>query len=460
MACEESVRREIGDYFKFDVPNAFWARKNRKGWDGKISLMKANGLLYRGLKFRLKAFLEEYGYEYDDLTDNDLQEVDLNFLQEFVEELDLPFDPYDYQFEAIRHTIRHGQSLLISPTSSGKTFIAYLIARFFDVKTLITVPRTSLVYQLYEEFVKFGWDKDDVNLIGDGMPRAYDKGLVISTWQSVWDQEPEVFENFGLMIADEAHEYKAKALKTMMEKTVTIPHKVGMTGSLNDTLTHEMQLEGFFGPKRIVKKLKELMDENRVAQTEIRCLELVYPADFAKSIKKYSYHEEMEALENFEPRMDFVEKLVSNLKPNTIVLFNKVEHGKKIYERLKSVKGFKVFYIDGTVKGDKRYKIQEYTEKHNNVIIVASYGTFSTGISIDNLHNLVLATTTKSSIRLKQSIGRILRLSKGNRSAYVYDLADNVKSGRRVNFAWRHFEKRLQIYVAEKHRFRMKKVTL
>jgi superfamily II DNA or RNA helicase len=57
---------------------------------------------------------------------------------------------------------------------------------------------------------------------------------------------------------------------------------------------------------------------------------------------------------------------------------------------------------------------------------VASYKTFSTGINIKNLHNIIFGSPSKSKIRVFQSIGRVLRKSDNKDVALLYDVADDV----------------------------------
>ena len=73
----------------------------------------------------------------------------------------------------------------------------------------------------------------------------------------------------------------------------------------------------------------------------------------------------------------------------------------------------KVFFVHGGVDAEERELVREITEQENNAIIVASYGTFSTGINIKNLHNVIFASPSKSRVRNLQSIGRVLRKGKG-----------------------------------------------
>ena len=82
-------------------------------------------------------------------------------------------------------------------------------------------------------------------------------------------------------------------------------------------------------------------------------------------------------------------------------------------------------------------------KKERSAIIVASYGTFSTGINIRNLHNIVFSSPSKSRIRVLQSIGRGTSSTKN--STVVFDIADDLSHGHWTNFTYNHFQERINI---------------
>jgi len=147
--------------------------------------------------------------------------------------------------------------------------------------------------------------------------------------------------------------------------------------------------------------------------------------------------------------------LALNLKGNSLILFTYVEkHGKILFESLTSQNNTrKIFFIHGGVEAEDREAVRHITEKENDAIIVASYGTFSTGVNIRNLHNIIFASPTKSRIRSLQSIGRGLRLGDNKDTAVLYDIADDLRYGPYTNFTLKHYEERVKIYSEEKFVF-------
>ena len=151
-------------------------------------------------------------------------------------------------------------------------------------------------------------------------------------------------------------------------------------------------------------------------------------------------------------RNRFIRNLAISMKTNTLVLYQMVEkHGQVLYDMIKEKAGDrKVFFIHGGVDTEDREEVRHIMEKENDAIVVASYGTFSTGINIRNLHNIIFASPSKSRVRNLQSIGRSLRQSSGKEQATLYDVADDLRYKKHMNFTLRHFVERVKIYNEEK----------
>jgi superfamily II DNA or RNA helicase len=124
------------------------------------------------------------------------------------------------------------------------------------------------------------------------------------------------------------------------------------------------------------------------------------------------------------------------------------------------VKERKVFFVDGDVETEIREEIRKIMETENDAIVVASFGTFSTGTNIRNLHNIIFASPSKSRVRNLQSIGRGLRQSDGKEMATLYDIADDLRHKKRMNFTLQHFVERVKIYNEEKFPFKIYNIGL
>lgn len=467
--CERSLAQELSDHFTFFVPGyQFTPQYKSRVWDGKIRLANLKTFtIYTGLLPYIQKFCEDRNYKIkiDDritLTENlSLKEAD-----DFIKTLNVPFERHDYQLLSFVNLIRSRKGLLLSPTSSGKSFILYLIIRYIQQtckKGLLIVPRTSLVEQMFSDFRSYGWDSEEnCHRQYAGRDKFTDKFLTITTWQSIYTLPPEYFEQFDFVLGDEAHDFKAKSLTTIMTSLVNTKYRIGCTGTLDGTQTHKLVLEGLFGPVQRYTTTKELMEKNQVAELIIKCLVLKYPDATAKLVKGMDYQSELEYIVMNTARNNFIKNLVLSLKGNSLVLFQLVEkHGKILYPLIKEAAGDRhVFFVYGGTDVEQREQIRSITEKESDAIIVASYGTFSTGINIRNLHNVIFASPSKSRIRNLQSIGRGLRLGDNKTEATLFDIADDFRIGKFTNFTLKHFTERVKIYEEEKFNYKFYNIEL
>jgi len=431
-----------------------------KYWDGKIRLYNTmTGLTYAGLVQNISKFAKSRNYEVE--VDPDLihtYQITDDLVNSFLEYCKLKITPRDYQIEAFRHAVSKNRAVFLSPTASGKSLIIYLITRYYNEKTLIVVPTTSLVSQLATDFAEYGFDSGSkVHSIYAGQDKQTDKPITISTWQSIFKMHRTWFDQFKLVIGDEAHQFKAKSLTSIMEKLYECPYRFGFTGTLDGSLTNETTLEGLFGPVEKVTTTSKLMEQGHVAELKIKNLILQYTPEIRKQCKDYDYQTEIDFLVRYEPRNRFITNLASSLKGNSLVLYQFVDkHGKVLYDMIsKKNTDRKIFYIHGGVDAEDREEVRAIVEKENDAIIVASYGTFSTGINIRNLHNVVFASPTKSRIRTLQSIGRGLRTTEGKNNVTIYDIADDLKYKTHTNFTLQHLVERLEIYNSENFNYKI-----
>jgi len=473
IMCEKHFARELSEYFTFFVPGyQFVPAYRNKIWDGKIRLfILLNQTIYLGLLPYVEVFCKERGYtiSYEDPRPDIEDEFSVYHAKKFIDTLNIPFEVRDYQIEAFIHAMQKRRTLLISPTASGKSLIIYLLVRqlidYQGLKGLIIVPTTSLVEQLFKDFEDYGWDSDNhVHRIYQGKDKVTDKPLTISTWQSLYQMPKEYFEKFDYIFGDEAHLFKSQSLTKILTSCTNTKYRVGLTGTLDDSKTHKLVLEGLFGQSKKVITTKELMDNKQVSDFEIKCLVLKHDEELCKSMIEYTYQEELGYLIMNENRNRFIKNLAVSLKENTLILYQMVEkHGQILYNMIcetEKLGNRKVFFVHGGTTTEDREKLREIVEKENDAIIVASYGTFSTGVNIRNLHNIIFASPSKSRVRNLQSIGRGLRNSEGKTKATLYDIADDLTYKKHMNFTLRHFVERVKIYKGEQFSFKIYKIGL
>ena len=465
---EEYVHRELADYFTFEVPEAKFLKRNPryKYWDGTIRLYSpATGDLYHGLMKHVQTWADEKQYivEYEkndwygDIED-DNKFVSPAGVKHFMDKIS-NIKPRDYQYKAVYEAIKYNRKLLLSPTGSGKSLMIYAIVRYYAAtakKILIVVPTTSLVEQMVNDFVSYGWNADDfIHKIYSGKDKVTDKNIIISTWQSIYKFPKRYFDDIDCVIGDEAHLFKSKSLTGIMTKLHNAKYRFGFTGTLDGSKTHKWVLEGLFGECERVTKTDDLIKEGYLSKFRIKVLLCKHaPQHFE------SYHDEMEYLVEHKGRNNLIKNLVNDLDGNTLVLFNYVEkHGTPLYELINNIidPERKLFFVHGGTEVEDREEVRQITETESNAIIVASYGTFSTGINIKRLHNIVFASPSKSRIRNLQSIGRVLRKGEGKDIATLYDIADDIGG---QNYTLRHLNERVNIYNDENFKYEVIKVNL
>jgi len=477
---DPSIEQELVDFFTYEYPGArFTPQYRARLWDGKVRLYDAvRKTLYVGLVSYVQEFAERNHYEiqYVNPTDFVQNSIVYSDIERWVETLNPQsrneaITVRDYQCDAIHKAIASDRVLLLSPTASGKSLIIYSILRWHlenNRKCIIIVPTTSLVEQLYTDFEDYssanGWEtKVHCQKLYSGFTKDFTKDVLVTTWQSVYLQPKSWFKQFDVIFGDEAHQFKAKSLTGVMEKMDTVKYRIGTTGTLDNKKIHKLVLEGVFGPIHRVTTTKALMDSGRLSTLNIMCVILKYNEEIRKGRKNNTYQEEMDWLVSCEPRNKFIRNLAVNSKGNTLVLFQYVEkHGKVLYELIKNKvhDKRKVFFVYGGTETTDREAIRHITEGESDAIIIASFGTFSTGINIPSLENVIFASPSKSKIRNLQSIGRGLRLKEGKTSCNLFDLADDLHWKSWKNHTLNHAAERYKTYAEEQFKTKIVEVDL
>ena len=370
--------------------------------------------------------------------------------------------PRGYQIKGVYDALRHNRKLLISPTASGKSLMIYSLVRYFENKNkniLIVVPTTSLVEQMHKDFQDYGWDADAYcHKIYSGREKITDQPVVITTWQSIYKLEKSFFERFDVVIGDEAHLFKSKSLVGIMTKLLDCKYRFGFTGTLDGTQTHKWVLEGLFGPSYKIISTDDLMTKGYLSKLNIKILTLKHPPQ-----KFEKYEDEIQYLIGHNQRNNFIKNLALDQKGNTLVLYSRVEaHGALLFELINKYKKEtrRCFFVHGGVDTEDRELVRSITEQEEDAIIIASYGTFSTGINIKRLHNVIFASPSKSRVRNLQSIGRVLRKGDNKVKATLFDIADDITYNSSKNYTLNHLMERVKIYNEENFNYEILTIPL
>jgi superfamily II DNA or RNA helicase len=464
---EQSVLHDIYTSFKFEEPNFF--RRPGVHWDGITRLFnKAKRTLPYGLLFDLLELCKKRGwkYELDPLFKEDLVNVSKEEIADWVKELDIcdekgnSIEVYDYQLEAIYLSIRFKRITLLAATNAGKSLILYCLIRYYlmhdDAKVILVVPTIALVNQMYSDFNNYStsnkWSvSDNVHTISGGKSKTSDKPVYISTFQSICKQDPEYFDEVTDILVDEAHKSSSKSIKDICDNAVNARTKIGMTGTLRPDNIHPMMVKSRLGFVKRIVTVKELQDSGRATKTKIVRVMLRYSEEYKKRIFRADYQEEIDFIVRCEARNNIIKNFAKNTKNNTLLLFRlKDKHLVELYNQLIEEDKTKTYFMyTGDTTPEEKEAIKKHVEINNNVVILGTEGSISTGISIRNLHNFGFCHPLKSSIIVLQSIGRMLRLHKDKDLAVIFDFCDDLSTKSWTNSALRHSEERVEYYKSE-----------
>lgn len=478
--CDLGILYELEPLFTFDVPGAKFSPKFKmKVWDGKIRLLSVyKRQLYVGLHDVLCKKIGDLGYSVESNVEDIDSQVTPEKLFAYVQELKLHTQGKvlsfrDYQYSAIHVALKHKRQTILSPTASGKSAIIYTIARWLleeDMRVLIIVPTTQLVYQMIGDFQDYshynGWDAEkNCHAIMAGKEKTSAKVIYISTWQSLQKDKvsSDWINQFGCVVVDECHQAKATEIGKLLEKATEVKYRLGFTGSLDNSKTNASVIQGLFGPVTKVTSTRELIDAGHLSDINIKCLVLKYSKESASLVKHMDYQKEIDFLVSHDKRNKFITNLAMSLKGNTLILYTLVEkHGDVLYELLKNKVGDrKLCYVHGGVDAEDRDEVRSIMETSDDAITLASVGTFSTGVNIRRLHNIIFASPTKSVIRVLQSLGRGLRKADDKDIVNVYDISDMIhKTKTKQNYTYTHLIERLRIYTSQQFDYKIIEVPI
>lgn len=407
------------------------------------------------------------------------------------------FYPYEHQIEAAYKILVNRYCRIEVATSGGKSLIYSLVIFFLmhkygnDKKFLLIVPSISLVGQFYDDLVDYneGFHKEAINKtelrmyeIMSDKPRRYngegEPNIVISTFQSLANDEvfkQEFFDQFFCVTADEAHRVKSVTLKKSMEKTKGIAkYRFGMSGTYpKDETTDILDIESVTGPGVIKVRADHLMKKDLVSGLIIKTICLNHnDIPFAHKIKTIKKHNPRKALElekkyiqDSDGRIDFICKnIIGNIDKNALLLFHNIDHGVKLKEYAEFLyPDMEIHYIDGGVKNKDREEIKtrmKIHEKGKPKLLIATYGTLSTGVSVNALFYLIFADSFKSDVVIRQSIGRGLRKHKDKDKVMVFDITDIFDLKSKTGMLFNHSKARKNIYDEQNYEYTEKTINL
>lgn len=496
VECKEThMEIELSDRFKFKNKGVEFDPRVKKGhWDGFIRLYnRTHKRIYLGLFAEVMKFAKKHDYtvkvdpkiiNFSPIEKEEIETIINEFIRPHAK--GEPIVPYDYQLNSIHYALNMNRTISLAATSAGKSLIIYILIRMYQMmeelegKTIfIVVPSVMLVEQLYADFEDYSnyegtqWRPlTFVQKVSGKYGKFINKPIVITTWQSLKNIPVGHVIDAGAIIVDEVHTVAGPVLSKLMESAVNCPIRHGLTGTLSDMESSILAAEGLLGPSKVIVTAKENIDAGRATPVDVHLVMIDYDEQ-----TKFDYHQdqlsiskddgatakyqaEINFINQLQCRRDFILNLARTCKGNTIVLFDRVEsYGLPLYEACKAVHE-NTFLIVGDVDGKEREEIRKLLEEIDGAIVFATDKIMSTGVSIKNLHNIVLASSSKAKIKLLQTLGRLMRLHKSKKKANFYDLVDKLDFNGKANFVLLHVEERLRHYKKEQYKVKFVRINL
>ena len=395
---------------------------------------------------------------------------------------DKPLRPY--QIETAWKIIRYRYSISEVATSAGKTLICFLILAYLKhrgwvKKFLMIVPTTNLVFQGNDDFEEYGLNKikgSKIQQIGGGSKLKEDRDIIIGTFQSLVKKEKEFFDGVDAVFVDECHHTNSNSIKKIVSHCMSARWRFGLTGTLTKKGTADyLTIQQFLGPLVVEIPPSFLFENNYATPVNIKIVVMDWLEDEYKEklsdLKLNDNNVEGNNVYNIErklviesrKRLNYIVDFISKTSKNSLVLFQSVkeEYGKQIYNLIREKNSDKeVFYVDGDTSEALREEYKKRMASGGNKILVATYGTFSTGISINNLHNIFLVESYKSEVLIKQSLGRGMRKMKDKEKVNIIDFVDNFSTRRYKSYLMKHSEVRIEIYRKERFEYKIYNVKL
>jgi superfamily II DNA or RNA helicase len=458
---------ELKEMLSFYAPNYKYHPQFKAGfWNGKIPFFNIKeNLLPIGLLPYFIDYCEQFKYPFVfnfDRTEEFGSDITEDRFNSFVDAIFPPdgnIYPRYYQQEAIYKVLTNKRGVLQLATSSGKSLIQYSIIRYLlamNENILLVVPSISLVEQMFSDFESYGWTeaKEHCNLIYAGKSFDPNKKVTISTWQSIYNKSPEFFKKFTGLVIDEVHLAAGKSISTICSNCKNAAFRVGLTGTMPKDDASIATIVGYLGPVLYKLGAKELIDLGVISQIEIKNIIAKYPEKMC--IQRMDYATEQKDIFEYANR---TKKIMAKLVPiirgqNTLLLVQRIEHLKEVRDHIvDNYQDFKVYTISGETKPEERERIRKIIDTEDNVILVATYQTLSTGVSIKKLHHIIFFASYKSEVKVLQSIGRGLRMHTSKDKMILWDVVDDMRyrnNGKAIkNYSYNHWEKYRLAYYEE-----------
>ncbi|MGL4453538.1 MAG: DEAD/DEAH box helicase family protein [Sarcina sp.] len=483
--------------FSKKVDNWHVIKKKRPNWNGIVSFVNSSYQIPIGLWKEFLKMCKEHNITLS--FDSEVNFYDKDFNKDgFDEWVDNYFNhdesviqPYSYQKEGAYRALKYRRCTEEISTSGGKTLISYMIFQYlFSTKAikklLYIVPSKGLIKQAEDDFYDYisksghkpDWtsqciyseERDTSSLRGN---------IIFGTYQSLCKKDPEFFNEVDAIICDECHHAISASIRKVIADCVNSKYTIGLSGTLPKVDSCDsFTISAYIGPTVYTLTSDELITNGKATPVEVVCYDMDYlPTDFKEKLfelrtNKMATSEgtknlniEKQIMREHKGRLQFVCNEVIKAEKTSLVLFADIltGYGMRIYNYLREHDITKTyFYMDGGTDNAKREYIKAQMESRDDIIVIASIGTFSEGISVKNIHNIYLTEGGKSEVITAQILGRGMRLLANKELVVLHDFADNYVYGnnlyKRNNYLYKHALERREIYKERKFPHTIKQV--
>lgn len=354
----------------------------------------------------------------------------------------------DYQKQSIEFFLKKGYGIIEMPTGSGKSLIIYGIINNLNISNvLLIVPTIQLVKQMKKDMINYGENSNNISQFS-GFSKKYIKNKIVITNRQYLLKHIDEITDIDMIIVDEAHGLNPNSkitnqIKEWIKDKTKI--RVGLTGSIPEDLETKYKMIGLLGPILISEEIINLQERDILADIRISAIQFQhkYPAIYmpcrtwTEEEFKTRHIAEYKWLDDIDICNKTMLKFAKQLKGNSLVLFDRIQHGNDLYDMLNYDKKYLIY---GDTNLEYRENATKIMENEENVIILANCKCFGTGINIKNMNNILFTSGGKSLVKIIQGIGRGLRTHKNKEYLHLIDFSHNTK------YSLNHFEDRQKLY--------------
>ena len=469
--------------------NAFGLYFTREKRTEKFKKYKSKGTKFYTGTFQVRKQLWEELQKFCSVNNFDFRfpEMDKMFRNDITKEEVIEFcksqikgtiyEDYDMEdtYESVFMALSNKYFKMDLSVSYGKSIFLYLYSTFLILrkkakKVCINTSKPDLAIQLMGDFAEVNKRNFPFSVWRSGI-KIKDAPVVITSFKFLANVKSEILDEFDVLVHDECHRTSAPTCETIFNKFGNMESSGGVSGSiLEDGSAEDFMVKSNTG--NTIKKVskRDIISAGRATDGIIQAITLSYLSlqerqvlvedRYNKKIDKLiSLSREQDKILTNDWRLKTLVKLsylAYKKSGNGIVFFKTASYGTKFIELMKKLTPeTKFFYIDENTTIIQRKTFQDYMEQNNDAILVGTYDTIATGMSVKKLYWGIALEPVKSFFTVEQMLGRFMRLHSTKDKFIWYDIIDdfrivqNDENGVRrtiKNYMYSWFESRSEIY--------------